>query len=189
MALIFNNNLLNQLFGVEFSRISVIPIDVTVSEIHSRNQTITRRAIEGGSTVSDGVLILPDSVTIRGIIKSDLLGDSWSEKLSKIDQIRLAREPFDVVTSMQTYESMFFDGPITFDRTTSNNTVLSFYATLSHIDILETISTTVPAKASGKDAEGQRKNAPSENLGKKQLQQDSAASEEKKSSILGSWFL
>lgn len=189
MALIFNNNLLNTLFGAEFSSISVIPIDVTVSEVHSRNQTITRRAIEGGSTVSDGVLILPDSVTIRGIIKSDLLGDSWSEKLSKIDQIRLAREPFDVVTSLQTYESMFFDGPITFDRTTSNNTVLSFYATLSHIDILETISTAVPAKDSGKDAEGQRRNAPAENPGKKQLQEDAPAARDKKTSILGSWFL
>jgi hypothetical protein len=187
MALIFNNNLLNTLFGSQFNSISVIPIDVTISETHSRQQQITRRAIEGGATVTDGVMILPDSVSMSGIIKSDLLGDSWQEKLAKIDQIRLAREPFDVVTSLGTYESMFFDGSLVIDRSTSNNTVLSFSATLSHIDIIETVSELVPEADSGKDDEGRRKNAPAIDAGKKQPQPDTEP--EKKSSILGGWFL
>ena len=181
MALLFNNNLLNKLFGAEFNSISVIPVDVTLSETHSRNQSITTRAIEGGSTVTDGVIILPDSVSMNCLIKSDLLGDSWQEKLSKIDQIRFAKEPFDIVTSLGTYESMFFDGSIIIDRNNTNNTVLVFSATFSHIDILETISTTVPKASSGKDAASQRKNAPSEDAGKKQP--------EKKSSVLARLLL
>ena len=96
MALIFNNNLLNQLFGREFNKISVVPVDVTLSETHTRNQSITRRTIEGGESKVDNIIILPDSVSMNCIIKSDLFGDSFEEKLSKIDQIRLAREPFDV---------------------------------------------------------------------------------------------
>jgi hypothetical protein len=187
MALLFNNNLLNKLFGAEFNSISVIPVDVTTSESHTRNQSITRRAIEGGGTVTDGVMILPDSVNMNCIIKSDLLGDSWQEKLAKIDQIRLAREPFSIVTSLGTYESMFFDGAITIDRDVTTQTILAFTATFSHIDIIETISTLVPKNASGKDAVGQRRNAPAEDAGKKQLEPETAAN--KKESILASWLL
>ena len=169
MALLFNNNLLNTLFGAEFNSISVIPVDVTISESHSRNQVITRRAIEGGSSVTDGIMIMPDSVTMECLIKSDLLGDSWQEKLAKIDQIRLSREPFDIVTSLGTYESMFFDGAITINRDNLNTSVLMFSATFSHIDIIETISTTVPKAASGKDQSSIRKNEPKVDAGKKQL--------------------
>jgi len=187
MAILFNNNLLNKLFGAEFNKISVIPVDVTISETHNRNQSITRRAIEAGGTITDNVIILPDSVSMSCIIKSDLLGDSFTEKLAKIDQIRLAREPFDIVTSLGTYESMFFDGTISINRSVSNNTVLAFSATFSHIDIIETISESVPANDSGKDESSQRKNAPAEDVGKKQPQPDTA--EDKKSSWLGDIFL
>lgn len=183
MALLFNNNLLNKLFGVEFNKISVLPIDVTINETHTRNQTITRRAIENGATVTDGVLILPDSVSMDCIMKGSLLGDSIEEKLSKIDQIRLAREPFDIVTSFGVYESMFFDGAITFNRDTSNNTVLMFTANFSHIDIISTISTTVPAA----DSKDSKRLAPKVDSGKSQLEIDSAA--DNKSSILGGLFL
>ena len=175
MAILFNNNLLNKLFGVEFNKISVIPVDLTINETHNRNQSITRRAIEAGGTITDNVIILPDSVSMSCIIKSDLLGDSFTEKLAKIDQIRLAREPFDIVTSLGTYESMFFDGVISINRNVSNNTVLAFTTTLSHIDIIETISESVPKADSGKTESSQRKNAPSEDLGKQQQQPEEAA--------------
>ena len=145
MALIFNNNLLNQLFGKEFNKISVVPIDVTISETHTRNQSMTRRTIEGGSTKVDNVIILPSSVSMDCLIKSDLFGDSFEEKLNKIDQIRFAREPFDIVTSLGVYESMFFDGSMTINRDVSNNTVLAFSATFSQLDFITTDSTIVPA--------------------------------------------
>jgi len=178
MALIFNNNLLNTLFGRQFNKIGVIPIDVTVSESHQRNQNITRRAIEGGSSKVDNVIILPDTVTMNCIVKSDLLGDSFDEKLNKIDQIRLAREPFDVVTSLGVYENVFFDGPLTINRDVSNNTVLAFTATMTALDFINTETSIVPRAASS------RENAPAESLGKKQLVEDTEPNTEKKSSVL-----
>lgn len=184
MALLFNNNLLNKLFGVEFNSISVIPVDVTISESHSRNQSITNRPIEGGGTVTDGIIILPDSVNMDCLITSELIGDSWQEKLSKIDQIRLSREPFSIVTSLGTYESMFFDGPITINRDVTTQNVLAFNATFSHIDIIETITTIVPKDASGKNAVSRRKNAPKADAGKKQALPETA--KDKKTSILKS---
>lgn len=164
MALIFNNNLLNQLFGREFNKISVIPVDVTLSETHNRNQAITRRTIEGGQDKVDNIIILPDSVSMSCVIKSDLFGDSFEEKLSKIDQIRLAREPFDIVTSLGVYESMFFEGALTINRDTSTSTVLAFTATFSHLDFITTETTTVPAGASKLATITD----PAENVGKKQ---------------------
>jgi hypothetical protein len=176
MALIFNNNLLNQLFGKEFNKISVVPIDVTISETHTRNQSITRRTIEGGSTKVDNIIILPNGVSMNCIIKSDLFGDSFEEKLAKIDQIRLAREPFDIVTSLGTYESMFFDGAINISRETSNNTVLAFTATFSHLDFIKTDTTTVDLESSAKDAAGKRTNGAAVDVGKKQLQEEADSS-------------
>ena len=134
-------------------------------------------------------MILPDSVSMSCIIKSDLLGDSFEEKLNKIDQLRKAREPFDIVTSLGTYESMYFSGAIVINRDVSNNTVLAFSASFSHIDIIETITEAVPKDESGKDDASKRKNAPSADAGKKQTQTDSEANAGKKSSILGSLFL
>ena len=185
MALIFNNNLLNQLFGREFNKISVVPVDVTLSETHTRNQSITRRTIEGGESKVDNIIILPDSVSMNCIIKSDLFGDSFEEKLSKIDQIRLAREPFDVVTSLGVYEDVFFDGAITINRSVSNNTVLAFTATFSTLDFINTETTKVPAGSSKLPTT----TGPLEDIGKKQLEDNSTDASGRKSSILADLIL
>lgn len=185
MALLFDSGLLENIYGGNFNGISTLPIDVTVNESHSLNQSITTRAIEGGATVTDGVQILPDSVSMNCIVKSDALGDSWKEKLSKISQLRLARQPFDIVTSLGVYESMFFDGSIIVDRDVTTQNVLVFSATFTKIDIIETASTKVPKNSSGKDSASKRKNAPSVDSGKQQPKEDS--SPEKKQSILAGW--
>ena len=99
MALIFNNNLLNELFGREFNKISVLPLDVTISEAHSLNQRMTSRPVEGGGTFTDNIIIDPTTLTMSCIVTSSIFGDSWEDKLNTIEQIRRAREPFDVVTS------------------------------------------------------------------------------------------
>ena len=88
--------------------------------------------------------------------------------------------PFDVVTSLGVYESVFFDGSLTIDRNVSNNTVLAFTATFSAMDFIETETTVVPAS----ESKLPEKTAPAEDVGKKQLQDDSPASAENKSSTL-----
>ena len=150
MALIFNNNLLNQLFGKKFNSISIVPVDVTPSEVHRLTNSLTRRTVEGGATITDNVIILPDTVTMNCIIKDSLFGDSWEEKLAKIKQIRRARQPFDIVTSLGAYDSMFFDGSIVINRDVTTNTVLAFSATFSKLFIIETLSEAVPKEASKK---------------------------------------
>lgn len=180
MAIIFNSNLLNQLFGAKFNSISSIPVDVTLSETHRRTNSLTRRAVEGGATITDNVIIQPDSVRMNCIIKSNLLGETWKEKLDKIDQIFRAREPFDIVTSLGAYENMFFDGGLNINRDVTNNTVLQFAATFSSILIIESVSEAVPR---GRSKEP-KKTDPAEDLGKKQAQENTAAAAAKKESFL-----
>jgi len=180
MALIFNNNLLNQLFGRKFNQISIIPVDVTINETHRRSTSLTRRAVEGGATITDNARILPDTVTMNCIIKNDLLGDSWEEKLEKIEQIRRAREPFDIVTSLGTYDNMFFHGSLVINRDVSNNTVLAFSATFSKVFIIQAVSEVVPMSASKKP----QRTAPSEDKGKTAAVENTPAATEKKRSIL-----
>jgi len=184
MALIFNNNLLNQLFGKKFNSISIVPVDITLSEVHRRSNSLTRRAVEGGATITDNVIILPDTVTMNCIIKDSLLGETWQEKFDKINQIRIAREPFDIVTSLGSYDSMFFDGSIVINRDVTTNTVLAFSATFSKIFIIETFSEAVPKEASKKEVV----TAPAEDLGKKQPQENTEAASTKKQSVVDRWI-
>ena len=172
MALIFNNNLLNELFGREFNKISVLPLDVTISETHSLNQRMTSRPVEGGGTFTDNAIIDPTTLTMSCIVTSSLFGDSWEDKLNTIEQIRTAREPFDVVTSLRTYESMFFSGPITINRTVSNNTILAFDVSLKQMIIISSVTEQVPAKESGKTEGAIQKQAPAQDAGKIQGQAD-----------------
>tara|TARA_R110000765_G_scaffold163910_2_gene268947 strand:+ start:722 stop:1306 length:585 start_codon:yes stop_codon:yes gene_type:complete len=172
MALIFNNNLLNDLFGRDFNKISVLPLDVTISETHSLNQRMTSRPVEGGGTFTDNAIIDPTTLTMSCIVTSSLFGDSWEDKLNTIEQIRTAREPFDVVTSLRTYESMFFSGPITINRTVSNNTILAFDVSLKQIIIISSVTEQVPAKESGKTEGEIQKQAPAQDAGKIQGQAD-----------------
>tara|TARA_R110000737_G_scaffold51220_4_gene72446 strand:+ start:2640 stop:3224 length:585 start_codon:yes stop_codon:yes gene_type:complete len=172
MALIFNNNLLNELFGREFNKISVLPLDVTISETHSLNQRMTSRPVEGGGTFTDNAIIDPTTLTMSCIVTSSLFGDSWEDKLNTLEQIRTAREPFDVVTSLRTYESMFFSGPITINRTVSNNTILAFDVSLKQMIIISSVTEQVPAKESGKTEGDIQKQAPAQDAGKIQGQAD-----------------
>ncbi len=184
MALIFNNNLLNELFGREFNKISALPIDVTISETHSLNQRMTSRPVEGGGTFTDNMIIDPTTLTMSCIVTSSLFGDSWEDKLNKIEQIRKAREPFDVVTSLRTYENMGFSGPITINRTVSNNTVLAFDVGLKEVIIISSITEQVPAKESGKTEEAIQKQAPKKDAGKIQGEIDTELTGSFKSSAV-----
>ena len=185
MALIFNNNLLNELFGREFNKISVLPLDVTISETHSLNQRMTSRPVEGGGTFTDNAIIDPTTLSMSCIVTSSLFGDSWEDKLNTIEQMRAAREPFDVVTSLKTYESMFFSGPITINRTISNNTVLAFDVSLKQLIIISSVTEQVPAKESGKTEADVQKQAPAQDAGKVQGQADTETSGGTKSLLIG----
>ena len=186
--LIFEPGKLRKLFGSDYNQISVIPIDVTQVETHTFNHTITRKPVQDGATISDNILIEPDSVTIQGIftdqsllnkgleLAQSALGDgfapstmsTWEDKLAKLHEIRKLREPFTLVTSLGTYKNMFFDGPITVNRDLTTSDALFFTATLTGINIIASRTTQVPASAMTDEKNGgSKKMAPKKDVGKK----------------------
>lgn len=186
--LIFEPGVLRKMFGSDYNQISVIPIDVTQVETHTFNHTITRKPVQDGATISDNILIEPDSVTIQGIFtdKSNSAAISeittsiidgvdrrtdmktWEDKLAKLHEIRKLREPFTLVTSLGTYKNMFFDGAITVNRDLTTSGALFFTATLTGINIISARTTQVPASAMSDDKNGgAKKMAPEKDVGKK----------------------
>lgn len=185
--LIFEPGKLRKLFGSDYNQISVIPIDVTQVETHTFNHTITRKPVQDGATISDNILIEPDSVTIQGIftdqsllnkgieLAQSALDDgftpstmsTWEDKLAKLHEIRKMREPFTLVTSLGTYKNMFFDGPITVNRDLTTSDALFFTATLTGINIISARTTQVPASAMGDKNGGAKRMAPKKDVGKK----------------------
>ena len=154
--LIFEPGKLRKLFGSDYNQISVIPIDVTQVETHTFTHPIPRKPVQDGATISDNILIEPDSVTIQGIFTDQSLLNkgielvqsalddgftpstmsTWEDKLAKLHEIRKMREPFTLVTSLGTYKNMFFDGPITVNRDLTTSDALFFTATLTGINII-----------------------------------------------------
>lgn len=186
--LIFEPGKLRKLFGSDYNQISVIPIDVTQVETHTFNHTITRKPVQDGATISDNILIEPDSVTIQGIFTDQSLLNkgielvqsalddgftpstmsTWEDKLAKLHEIRKMREPFTLVTSLGTYKNMFFDGPITVNRDLTTSDALFFTATLTGINIISARTTQVPASAMSDNKNGgSKKMAPKKDVGKK----------------------
>lgn len=181
--IIFEPGVLRKMFGSDYNQISVIPIDVTQVETHTFNHTITRKPVQDGATISDNIIIEPDSVTIQGIFTDqtafgataemiDSVIDGvdrrtnmpmWEDKLAKLHEIRKMREPFTLVTSLGTYKNMFFDGPITVNRDLTTSDALFFTATLTGINIISARTTQVPAGALKDD----KKMAPKKDVGKK----------------------
>ena len=184
MALIFNNNLLNRIFGREFNKISTLPITVTVRETHQLNQRVTRRAVQGGEGFVDNVIIDPDEVIMECICTNDFLGDSWQDKYAKLDEIRKAKAPFDVVTSIRTYSNMFFSGAIVINRDKTNSQALVFTAPISQINILSAVTESVPFEESGGPEADKREFGPAQDVGKVQGQTPSDTQNSKVSSIL-----
>ncbi len=178
MALVFENPVLQKLFGSEYALFGTIPIDLTIEERVSHTMTITNKPAEDGTMFTDNIIPQPTSISFDGICSSDFLGDTWQDKKAKIDELRRLREPFTFVGLLGTYENVFFSN-IEYTANSRYNSVLKFTATLQQIPIIKTSTVTVPANAS-KSPEQQ---APPRNNGKVQPKQSPAQSSQ---SILSS---
>ena len=188
MAIITNDNkALKNVSGRNVNLLKTLPIDVTISEGHQWSQEITDKPVEGGSKVSDNIILNPVVVNMSGILLTD---DSFTmqEKIDMLEELRKLREPFTVTTSLKTYEQMFFDSSIEITRDSSTSGGVFFSCTLKHINFIESQTTEVPAENVAKteapngeqlseskgqpkpDKAGKRSREPKKDTGKKTAQ-------------------
>lgn len=145
MAIVRNRNKgLSNRSGENTNQLATIPIDVTVSESHQWGQKLTDKPVEGGAKISDNIILEPQMVDISGILITDETF-TMQEKLEMLEELRTDREPFTVVTSLKTYDTMFFDSAIRIERNSTTTGAISFSATLKHVNFVESETTEVPA--------------------------------------------
>lgn len=171
MAAIFSPGALRELFGQEFNQISTLPIDITLSEAHTLPATVTDKPIEDGSTINDNVIVGQGTVSVSGIFRDEMSGNSQLDKWAALKAIQSAREPFTLTTSMGAYVNMVLLN-ISADRSVSNVGALFFTAELKQVRIIASQTVQVPLKAVPEERKA--KQAPKQDRGKQQAQKQTA---------------
>ncbi len=147
MAFIFEGGVLAAMYGSKYSMISTIPVDVTKRETVTHDYIITSKPSEDGTKFSDNIIENPTVISFNGLIKGDLIGETYLDKKSMLDELRRQKEPFTFVGMFGTYQSMFFQS-ISFEADPEHNSVLKFSAVLNQVPIITAQTVTVPKKAS-----------------------------------------
>lgn len=131
------------LFAVFVTKIGTVSIDVSPNQSHRFPTRITENPVEDGSVMSDHVVLLPLTVEIEGRITdaSTTLSegfraegtakDGWRELV----RLQKQREPFQVVTGLETYENMLLEEVIAM-RTPEDGQSVKFAAILREVQIV-----------------------------------------------------
>jgi len=110
------------------AKVGVVTFDASVSEQHGKSADVTEFPVEDGGTISDHIILRPDTLQINGIVTdhplvflaslnapSPLDGDLTSvnerAKLAyaELERIMAEGEAVDVVTSFKEYTSMVIE--------------------------------------------------------------------------------
>lgn len=131
-------------------------IDVFTNETHNFDSLITSDPVEEGSDITDNIKEQPISVVLTGIVSDtpfgqlDLrrpLGELHSAAaLDKLLEIREAREPVTIETSLRKYENMALER-LSVPMNINVGDSFQFTATFKQIRIITTQRTTVNVPA------------------------------------------
>lgn len=130
-------------------------IDAVLRENHRDDAEATSFPVEEGANYSDHIRNLPPEVTLEHAVVTDdplpgAVAEARSqsttrpseEALAKLREIRAARKPISIVSSLGRYDDMAMVGlEIEVDKDTGK--ALSFTAEFKHIDLVQNVRTTV----------------------------------------------
>ena len=144
------------------------PIDAAITEEHTYDSEVTSYPVESGSDITDNVRTLPIEITIEGLVSDNPLERVASlrssalavpsefeleartpsgEAFDKLRQIREAREPVTITTTLKVYENMIMES-LSFPRDSKTGAALRFNATFKQVIIVDNrrafIRTAVP---------------------------------------------
>lgn len=161
------------------------PIDVAISEEHKFETEVTEYPVESGSDITDHVRKKPNEVTLEGIVSDTPLAATILERLAsgdrvltgllseatasldalaKLMEIRDARKPVTISTSLKTFESMVLT-TLTVPRANGDGRALRFHATFKEIRIITNERSTTKVKTAtpgggGKGNQGSKMTSP-----------------------------
>jgi len=147
-------------------------IDAAPVETHSLNSATTEHPVEEGADVTDHIRILPDMLTIEGVVSDTPIGAAAIERenasvfltevtggavtadtplrgipsddaFSILKDIRAKREPVEIITNIATYRNMVM---VNLSVPQGPADALRFRATFQEIQIVRTERTAVPVE-------------------------------------------
>jgi hypothetical protein len=142
-------------------RINGYPIDVAMSEEHSFPGEVTKRPVEQGVEFTDHIRDLPPVIKIEGIVSNLPTGEIASdatrtgvplpsaEAIAKLRELKAARKPVTIETSLGRYESMAFV-ELVVPRDAARSEALFFSATFERIEVVANKRTRVRTTMAGR---------------------------------------
>lgn len=92
---------------------TILTLDASVSQSHSRTANVTSHPVEEGADVVDHVRSEPVTLSITGILSATPLGaetDPWSGRETDgwavLEDVIQARQPVTIITSLRSYDNM-----------------------------------------------------------------------------------
>lgn len=129
--------------------IGSIEIDAFAEEEHGKSASITRYPIEDKSTISDHIVLDPETINIRGIVGTfSLTGANGSsnrvrDAYGKIINLMEEKTLISIVTGLRVYSDMFISN-FTVPRTAQNGGALNFSMSLQHAVIVSSQVAQIP---------------------------------------------
>lgn len=136
-----------------------VQIDGFVREGHSRSTKTTEYPVEDGDTITDHIVVLPDELSIEGMVGPTMVevlssNPASSRILDTYQQIRAlvdAREPVSIATGLKVYQNMVIK-EFNVDRDASTGQSLPFTMTLKEIKTVKSQTVYIPASQLGGDS-------------------------------------
>jgi hypothetical protein len=127
--------------------ITVIPINVRISENHRRTATVTQQTLENGAVVADHVILAPAALSLiyeqtNAFNGREVAREAW-ESLKRLWK---ARKPFELVTEHEVYKDMVFE-TISALHQSPNRGGLQFTMELKQINFANLTYVKVPESA------------------------------------------
>jgi hypothetical protein len=196
-------NLLDKVLGAKGrAKIGNVELDISITESHEREATVTEHAVEDGSLLADGVIPGPIVLTMEGKVTNTPLstgfpgqtavsairnlahGDSNSpveNARKELNRVMDQSERFTAVTSLKTYDNVVMTS-LKITRNSANGGTLFFTATLTEITVgsIQTTTSFLMPKDPANQVEKPK--------GKKGTQSAPPQQEEATASVLASVF-
>lgn len=130
-------------------------VDVAISENHQYDSDITSDPVEVGSDITDHQRLLPDMVTMTGLVSDTPFGDLADRRLSEgvpsvfalgfFRTLRDARVPVTIETSLRVYDNMLMK-TLTVPRNARTGNALAFTAVFKQVVLVTNERTTIRVK-------------------------------------------
>lgn len=154
-----------------------IDVDVSLSETHSYESTVTKNPVEDGSPITDNIINHQPKINIKGLfspLKMQILGGMTSmsaqsfvqNKWQELLKLRDSKETLTLFTGLNVYTDMIMSSLST-TRDCSNANHLEFTATFEQIKTVPVAYTTVKQGIPKKKSAGKTNTASKEAGGAK----------------------